>query len=98
MYYSGDGNSYQYECGGIGKCIEGCQNKALPNNLKSYNNVHLCKVQIISEVYLSKIDNLYPLKIKVLNSYLPSNVLTTHTPKINRLSLTRQVCDNNIKP
>ncbi|EXX63235.1 hypothetical protein RirG_154180 [Rhizophagus irregularis DAOM 197198w] len=86
MYCAEDGNSCQYECGGIGKCIEGCQNEALPNNLKNYNDMHLCKVRIISEVYLSKIDRPCPLKIKVLNSHLPSNVLTTHTPQINRLS------------
>ncbi|UZO21775.1 uncharacterized protein OCT59_014160 [Rhizophagus irregularis] len=96
MYCAGDGNSCQYECGGIGKCIEGCQNEALPNNLKNYNDMHLCKVRIISEVYLSKIDRPCPLKIKVLNSHLPSNVRTTHTPQINRLSLTRQVRDNII--
>ncbi|GBC42759.1 hypothetical protein GLOIN_2v1777145 [Rhizophagus irregularis DAOM 181602=DAOM 197198] len=96
MYCAEDGNSCQYECGGIGKCIEGCQNEALPNNLKNYNDMHLCKVRIISEVYLSKIDRPCPLKIKVLNSHLPSNVLTTHTPQINRLSLTRQVRDNII--
>lgn len=96
MYCAGDGNSCQRECGGIGKCIAGCPNEILPNNLKNYNDMHLCKVKIVSEVYLSQLNSAYPLKIKILNSHLPSNVLTTHTPQINRLSLTRQVRDNII--
>ncbi|GBB90997.1 hypothetical protein RclHR1_18090003 [Rhizophagus clarus] len=41
MYCAGDGNSCQRECGGIGKCIEGCPNEILPNNLKNYNDMHL---------------------------------------------------------
>ena len=96
MYCAGDGNSCQRECGGIGECIEGCPNETFPNNLKNYNDMHLCKVKIISEVYLSQLNSLYPLKIKILNTHLPSNVLITHTPQINRLSLTRQVRDNII--
>jgi hypothetical protein len=42
------------------------------------------------------LNNSCPLKIKVLNTHLPSNVLIIHTPQINRLSLTRQVRDNII--
>ncbi|GES96335.1 hypothetical protein GLOIN_2v1777145 [Rhizophagus clarus] len=84
MYCAGDGNSCQRECGGIGKCIEGCPNEILPNNLKNYNDMHLCKVKIVSEVYLSQLNSAYPLKIKILNTHLPSNVFTTHTPQINR--------------
>src|SRR3954469_9008206 len=76
MYCAGNGNSCQRDCGEISRCIEGCQNKTLPNNLKNYNDMHLCKVRIISEVYLSQV--------------------ITHTPKINRLSLTRQIRDNII--
>ena len=96
MFCAGDGNSCQYECGGIGKCVEGCQNELLPNNLRNYNDMHLCKVRVISEVYLSQINDLRPLKIKILNTHLPSNILVTHTPQINRLNLTRQVRDNII--
>jgi len=96
MYCAGDGNSCQYECGGIGRYIKSCRNETLPNNLKNFNDMHLCKVRIISEVYLSKLNHSHPLKIKILNAHLPSNILTTHTPQINRLSLTRQVRDNII--
>jgi len=96
MYCAGDGNSCQHECGGIGKCIEGCQNETLPNNLKNYNDMHLCKVRVLSEVYLSQLNSLNPLKIKISKTHLPTNVLTTHNPQINRLSLTRQVRDNII--
>jgi hypothetical protein len=45
---------------------------------------------------LSQINNSNPLKIKVLNSHLSSNILITHIPQINRLSLIRQVRDNII--
>ncbi|RIA92398.1 hypothetical protein C1645_820735 [Glomus cerebriforme] len=41
MYCTGDGNSYQHECGRIGKYIEGCQNEILSNNLKNYSDIHL---------------------------------------------------------
>jgi hypothetical protein len=44
MYCAGDGNFCQRECGGIGKCIEGCKNETLPNNLKNGNDMHLCKL------------------------------------------------------
>ena len=75
MYCTEDGNSYQRECGGIGKCVKGCQNEALPNNLKNGNDMHLCKLRIISEVYLSQINNSHPLKIKVLNSHLSYHLI-----------------------
>src|SRR4051812_12281761 len=96
MYCAEDGNSCQRDCGEISRCIGGCQNETLPNNLKNYNDMHLCKVRIISEVYLSQVNTSYPPKIKILNTHLPSNVLITHTPKINRLSLTRQIRNNII--
>ncbi|PKK67602.1 hypothetical protein RhiirC2_713979 [Rhizophagus irregularis] len=35
MYCAGDSNSCQRKCGEIGKCMEGCQNKMLPNNQKN---------------------------------------------------------------
>lgn len=75
MYCAGDGNSCQRECGGISKCIEGCPNETLPNNLKNGNDMHLCKVKVVSEVHLSQLNSAYPLKIKILNTHLPSNVL-----------------------
>ncbi len=68
----------------------------LPNNLKNYNDMHLCKVRVTSEVYLSQLNSLYPLKIKISNTHLPSNVIVTHNPQINQLSLTRQTRDNII--
>jgi hypothetical protein len=95
MYCAGDGNC-QHKCGGIETCTEDCPNKILPNNLKSYNDMHLCKVRIVSESHLSQLNDSHPLKIKILNTHLPSNILTIHTPQINRLSLTRQVRDNII--
>ncbi|CAB4387713.1 unnamed protein product [Rhizophagus irregularis] len=41
MYCAGDSNSCQRKCGEIGKCMEGCQNKMLPNNQKNELNSHL---------------------------------------------------------
>ena len=94
MYCANDSNFYQYKCGGIGKYIEGCPNETLPNNLKNYNNMHLCKVKIILEVYLAQFNSTYPLKLKILNTYLLSNVLITYTSQINWLNLTQQVYNN----
>src|SRR6266542_2663474 len=96
MYCAGDGDACQHECGGIGKCIENCPNATLSNNLKNYYDMHLCKVRIVSEVYLSQFNSSHPLKIKILNTHLSSNVLMTHTSQINRLNLTQQVHDNII--
>jgi hypothetical protein len=46
--------------------------------------MHLCKVQIVLELHLSQINNSHPLKIRILNTHLPTNVLIMHTPQINQ--------------
>ncbi len=53
MYCIGNSNACQHECNKIGKYIESYQNVTLSNNLKNYNDMYLCKVQVISETYLS---------------------------------------------
>ncbi len=78
MYYAGDGNACQHEYDGIGKCIENYLNAILSNNLKNYHNMYLCKVHVISEVYLFQLNNSHSFKIKILNIHLPSNVLIIH--------------------
>ena len=83
MYYAGDGDACQHECGEIDKYIENCSNVTLSNNLKNYHDMHFCKVYVVSEVYLSQLNSSYPLKIKILNIHLPSNILMTHTSQIN---------------
>ena len=88
MYYAGDGNACQHEYDGIGKCIENYLNAILSNNLKNYHNMHLCKVHVVSEIYLSQFNSSHLLKIKILNIYLPSNILMTYIPQINQLNLT----------
>ena len=49
MFCSEEKNSCQYEYGGISNCIETCTNYSLKNNIKNYQDMHLCKVHVISE-------------------------------------------------
>ncbi|CAB4379278.1 unnamed protein product [Rhizophagus irregularis] len=95
MYCSGEGNSCQHECGGIGSCKETCTNYSLKNNVKNYYDMHLCKVRVISESKLSWLNKEKPLKIKIVGLHLPTNI-PIHSPKISRLNLSRQVRDNII--
>ncbi|PKY61806.1 hypothetical protein RhiirA4_432072 [Rhizophagus irregularis] len=95
MYCSGEGNSCQHKCGGIGSCKETCTNYSLKNNVKNYHDMHLCKVRIISESKLSWLNKEKPLKIKIVGLHLPTNI-PIHSPKISRLNLSRQVRDNII--
>jgi hypothetical protein len=87
MYCSGDGNVCQRVCGGIGNCLETCENYFLHKNLKNANDMHLCKVRVISECYLSW-----------LNSETPS-IQGNHNPtqnisKISRINLTYSIRDS----
>ncbi|PKB99203.1 hypothetical protein RhiirA5_430119 [Rhizophagus irregularis] len=95
MYCSGERNSCQHECGGIGSCKETCTNYSLKNNVKNYYDIHLCKVRVISESKLSWLNKEKPLKIKIVGLHLPTNI-PIHSPKISRLNLSRQVRDNII--
>jgi hypothetical protein len=97
MYCSGEGRSCQHECGGIGNCKEDCTNYSLSNNIKSYHDMHRCKVRVISEVKLSWIKKDKPLRIKIIGTHLPVNTLASHTPNhVTRLNLSRQTRDNII--
>src|SRR6185437_15537698 len=75
MFCSGEGNSYQHECEGIGKYKETYANYSLNNNVKNYHDMHLCKVRVISESKLSWLNKEKPLQIKIIGSHLPINVL-----------------------
>ena len=96
MYCSGEGNSCERECGGIGSCKEACANYSLQNNKKNYHDMHLCKLRIISESKLSWLNKEKPLKIKIIGSHLPTNVLISHNPSVSKLNLSRQVRDHII--
>ena len=52
MYCAGEGNMCQRTCGEIGKCKENCENFQFSNGLKNYQDMHLCKVRIKSEVHI----------------------------------------------
>ncbi|CAG8592531.1 2075_t:CDS:2, partial [Funneliformis caledonium] len=58
--------------------------------------MHLCKVCVISESRLSWLNKEKPLKIKIVGSQLPINVLISHNPSVLRLNLSRQVRDHII--
>ena len=51
MYCAGDGNVCQRVCGEIGKCKADCKNSEFSNGLKNYQDMHLCKVRVKSEVH-----------------------------------------------
>ena len=89
MFCSGEGNSCQHECGGIGSCKETCTNK-------NYHDMHLCKVCVISESKLSWLNKEKSLQIKIVGFHLPNNTLISFTPNISRLNLSQQVRDNII--
>jgi hypothetical protein len=96
MFCSGEGNSCERECGGIGSCKETCANYSLQNNIKNYHDMHLCKVRVISESRLSYLNKEKPLKIKIVGLHLPTSVLISHNPSVSRLNLSRQVRDHII--
>src|SRR5581483_2840641 len=94
MYCSGDGNDCQRLCGSIGKCNEDCENYNLRNNLKNGNDMHLCKVRVISECRLSWLKSGTPLRIYIEGVHRPSQqFVSNNIPKISRINLTYAVRD-----
>ncbi len=67
MYCAGNRNSCQQVCEGIGKCKEGCENSELSNELKNYQDMHLCQVRFcegLLSCYLVK-----PFELFILGSF-----------------------------
>ena len=94
MYCSGDGNNCQRVCGGIGSCLEDCENYSLPNNLKNGNDMHLCKVRVISECRLSWMSSAFPLRITIQGCHKPlSHQINSSNIKISRINLKYSVRD-----
>ncbi|CAI2182233.1 1074_t:CDS:2 [Funneliformis geosporum] len=96
MYCAGDGNTCQHLCGGIGTCNPDCPNANLPNNLKNSNDIHRCRLRVVTESRLSWIKTPHQLKIKIEGWHLPPNVLVTHEPQVTRVNLTRSARDKII--
>lgn len=92
MYCSGDGNSCQRLCGGIGRCNEDCENYSLTNNLKNGNDMHLCSVKVTSECRLSWLSSEHPLRITIQGTHRPSH--NNIIPKISRINLAYSVRDS----
>ncbi|RGB26794.1 hypothetical protein C1646_769934 [Rhizophagus diaphanus] len=53
-------------------------------------------VRVISELKLSWLKKENPLRVKIIGSHLPINALTSHTPIITKLNLSRQTRYNFI--
>ena len=94
MYCSGDGNSCQRVCGGIGSCLNGCENYGFTNNLKNGNDMHLCQVRVISECRLSWLNSDFPLRIVIQGCHKPlSHQINSDDTKISRINLTYSIRD-----
>jgi hypothetical protein len=78
MYCAGDGNICQKVCGEIGKCRADCKNSEFLNELKNYQDMHLCKVRIKSEVRFSSLTMCHPLLITIQGSHIPSNMIVNN--------------------
>ena len=97
MYCSGDGDKCQRVCGGIGECLENCQNKNYKRGLKNANDMHLCNVRVIIECRMSWLDSPTPLKISIQGSHLPHNLPNTQIPQITRINLDLSTRDMILK-
>src|SRR6266496_6574966 len=94
MYCAGDGNVCQRICGGIGNCKESCANSQFLNGLKNYQDMHLCRVRVKSEVHITSLVKSYPLKITIQRTHVSSNIISNNSvPKIQRLNLLQNVKD-----
>ncbi len=71
MYYSGNENQCQRLCDNVRSCLESCKNYNFSNNLKNENDMHLCKVKVISECQLSWISSNFPLWITIQDQHKP---------------------------
>jgi len=93
MYCSGDGNNCQRLCGGVGSCLETCDNYFFPKNLKNGNDMHLCTVRVISECRLSWLNSETPLQISIQGKHNPSQYVN-NARKISRINLTYAIRDS----
>ena len=93
MYCSGDGNNCQRLCGGIGSCLENCENYNLRNNLKNGNDMHLCRVRVISECRLSWLNSSIPLRITIQGYHRPLSHQINSNNKISRINFTYSIKD-----
>jgi hypothetical protein len=53
-------------------------------------------VRVISESKLSWLKTSNPLRIKIVGSHLPQNVLNSHIPSVSKINLTREIRDKII--
>ncbi len=89
MYCLGDGNQYQRLCDSVRSYLKSCKNYNFLNNLKNGNNMHLCKVKVISECWLSWISSNFSLWITIQNQHkLLSYQINPNNIKISRINFT----------
>ncbi|CAG8786094.1 3087_t:CDS:2, partial [Gigaspora rosea] len=87
FYCAGDGNC-QRDCGGFGSCLSNFSNYRMNNNLKNGNDMHKCKVCIITKVMLSMVAEQFPIQFYIQGQHIPTNVSIQHKSAIMRLNLT----------
>ncbi|KAF0544567.1 gephyrin: PROVISIONAL [Gigaspora margarita] len=62
FYCAGDKNC-QRACGGFRECVLNCLNYQIKNNLKNGNDMHKCKVCIITKIMLSMVKERFLIKL-----------------------------------
>ncbi|CAG8766783.1 13402_t:CDS:2, partial [Gigaspora rosea] len=95
FYCTGDGNC-QRDCGGFGSCLPNCSNYRMNNNLKNRNDMHKCKVHIITKVMLSMVAEQFPIQLYIQGQHIPTNVFTQHESAVTHLNLSRNIRDQVI--
>jgi len=95
FYCAGDGNC-QRDCGGFGSCVPNCSNYEMKNNLKNGNDMHKCKVRIITRVTLSMVAERFPVQLCIEGQHIPTNIPIQHEGAITRLNLRRSIRDQVI--
>lgn len=82
----------QHACGGIGTCIESCDNYGLKNNIKSDFDMHRCSVRVITKVMLSDVGTDLPVHMQISGAHVPPNVVHETTGPL-RINLSREARD-----
>ncbi|CAG8824271.1 17650_t:CDS:2, partial [Cetraspora pellucida] len=68
----------------------------MKNNLKNGNDMHKCKVRIITRVILSMVAERFSVQLCIEGQHIPTNIPIQHEEAITRLNLRRSIRDQVI--
>ncbi|CAG8507221.1 8491_t:CDS:2 [Scutellospora calospora] len=95
FYCAGDGNC-QRVCSGFENCLPNYPNYKMKNNLKNSNDMHKCKVRIITKVMLNMVRERFPIKLYIESQHIPTNIFIQHESAVTCLNLSRTIRDQVI--